>query len=141
MRALTLVADRKLELADLPAPATPASGEVQIKIRAVALNHLDLWGYRGMAFARRKLPLVVGAEAAGEIAAIGPDIPAFKPGDRVVMYGALTCGTCRACRDGLDRLCENVGGIMGFHVDGVARDVVAVPARLVIPVPEGVALR
>src|SRR5262249_27818797 len=94
MRALTLVADRKLQLADLPAPATPASGEVQIKIRAVALNHLDLWGYRGMAFARRKLPLVVGAEAAGEIAAIGPDIAAFKPGDRVVMYGALTCGTC-----------------------------------------------
>src|SRR5438128_272215 len=66
MQALTLVADRKLELADLPAPATPASGEVQIKIRAVALNHLDLWGYRGMAFARRKLPLVVGAEAAGD---------------------------------------------------------------------------
>src|SRR5215475_8877064 len=121
MRALTLVADRKLELADLPAPATPASGEVQIKIRAVALNHLDLWGYRGMAFARRKLPLVVGAEAAGEIAAIGPDIAAFKPGDRVVMYGALTCGTCKACREGRDNLCENVGGIMGFHIDGFAR--------------------
>src|SRR6266700_4067802 len=141
MRALTLVADRKLELADLPAPATPASGEVQIKIRAVALNHLDLWGYRGMAFARRKLPLVVGAEAAGEIAAIGPDIVAFKPGDRVVMYGALTCGTCKACREGRDNLCENVGGIMGFHIDGFARDLVNMPARLVIPVPEGIALR
>src|SRR6266567_4389707 len=141
MRALTLVADRKLELADLPAPATPASGEVQIKIRAVALNHLDLWGYRGMAFARRKLPLVVGAEAAGEIAAIGPDIAAFKPGDRVVMYGALTCGTCKACREGRDNLCENVGGIMGFHIDGFARDLVNMPARLVIPVPEGIALR
>src|SRR5499433_3568336 len=119
MRALTLVADRKLELADLPAPATPASGEVQIKIRAVALNHLDLWGYRGMAFARRKLPLVVGAEAAGEIAAIGPETAAFKPGDRVVMYGALTCGACKACREGRDNLCENVGGIMGFHLDGI----------------------
>jgi alcohol dehydrogenase len=44
MRALALVADRKLELADLPAPAAPASGEVQIRIKAVALNHLDLWG-------------------------------------------------------------------------------------------------
>ena len=141
MRALTLVADRKLELADLPAPATPASGEVQIKIRTVALNHLDLWGYRGMAFARRKLPLVVGAEAAGEIAAIGPDIAAFKPGDRVVMYGALTCGTCKACREGRDNLCENVGGIMGFHIDGFARGLVNMSARLVIPVPEGVALR
>src|SRR6266436_1390634 len=141
MRALRLVADRKLELADLPAPATLASGEVQIKIRAVALNHLDLWGYRGMAFARRKLPLVVGAEAAGEIAAIGPDIAAFKPGDRVVMYGALTCGTCKACREGRDNLCENVGGIMGLHIDGFARDLVNMPGRLVIPVPARFASR
>src|SRR2546429_2825778 len=141
MRALRLVADRKLELADLPSPATPAAGEVQIKIRAVALNHLDLWGYRGMAFARRKLPIVVGVEAAGEIAAIGPDVAAFKPGDRVVMYGALTCGTCKACREGRDNLCENVGGIMGFHIDGFARDLVNMPARLVISVPDGVAPR
>src|ERR1700757_4073093 len=141
MRALRLVADRKLELADLPSPATAAAGEVQIKIRAVALNHLDLWGYRGMAFARRKLPIVVGVEAAGEIAAIGPDVAAFKPGDRVVMYGALTCGTCKACREGRDNLCENVGGIMGFHLDGFARDLVNMPARLVISVPDGVTLR
>ena len=141
MRALTLVADRKLDLADLPSPVAPASGEVQVKVRAVALNHLDLWGYRGMAFARRKLPLVVGVEAAGEIAAIGPDVAAFKPGDRVVMYGALTCGTCKACREGRDNLCENVGGIMGFHIDGFARDLVNMPARLVISVPDGVALR
>src|SRR3989442_10467113 len=141
MRALTLVADRKLELADLPAPATPASGEVQIKIRAVALNHLDLWGFRGMAFARRKLPLVVGAEAAGEIAAVGPDVTAFKPGDPVVMYGALTCGACKACREGRDNLCENVGGIMGFHIDGFARDRLNMAERLVIPAPGGVSLR
>src|SRR6266567_3685057 len=141
MRALTLVADRKVELADVTAPAAPSAGEVQIRIRAVALNHLDLWGYRGMAFAKRKMPLVVGAEAAGEIAAVGADVSAFKPGDHVVMYGALTCGTCKACREGRDNLCENVGGIMGFHVDGFARDLVNMPARLVIPVPKGVALR
>jgi alcohol dehydrogenase len=141
MRVLALVADRKLELADLPAPAAPASGEVQIRIRAVALNHLDLWGYRGMAFARRKLPIVVGVEAAGEIAAIGPDTTGFKPGDGVVMYGALTCGTCKACREGRDNLCENVAGIMGFHIDGFARDLLNMPARLAIPVPNGVALR
>jgi alcohol dehydrogenase len=140
MRALTLMADRKLELAEVPAPPVPTSGEVQVRIRAVALNHLDLWGFRGMAFAKRKLPLVVGAEAAGEIAAVGPDV-GFKTGDRVVMYGALTCGTCRACREGRDNLCENVGGIMGFHVDGFARDFLNLPARLVIPVPDGVSLR
>ncbi|HEX4553387.1 MAG TPA: zinc-binding dehydrogenase [Xanthobacteraceae bacterium] len=141
MRALTLVADRKIELADLPAPPPPEAGEVQVRVKAVGLNHLDLWGFRGMAFAKRKLPLVVGAEAAGEIAAVGTGVTAFKPGDPVVMYGALTCGTCKACREGRDNLCENVKGIMGFHVDGFARELVNIEARLVIPVPAGVSMR
>ena len=141
MRALTLVADRKIELADIPAPPPPQAGEVQVRVKAVGLNHLDLWGFRGMAFAKRKLPLVVGAEAAGEIATVGPGVTAFKPGDPVVMYGALTCGTCKACREGRDNLCENVKGIMGFHVDGFARELVNIEARLVIPVPAGISMR
>src|SRR5687767_7536136 len=141
MRALTLTGDRKLELADVSPPPPPGAGEVQISVKAVALNHLDLWGFRGMAFAKRKLPLIVGAEAAGEIAGVGPNISGFKTGDPVVMYGALTCGTCKACRDGRDNLCENVGGIMGFHVDGFARDLLNLPARLVVPVPKGVSMR
>jgi alcohol dehydrogenase len=141
MRALTLVADRKLVLADVAAPPAPGADEVQIRVRAVGLNHLDLWGFRGMAFAKRKLPLVVGAEAAGEIAAVGPGVAAFTVGDAVVMYGALTCGVCKACHEGRDNLCEDVGGIMGFHVDGFARDLVNMPARLVVKVPAAVALR
>ena len=141
MRALTLIGDRKLELAEVPPPPPPGAGEVQVRVKAVALNHLDLWGFRGMAFAKRKLPLIVGAEAAGEIAAVGPDVQGFTAGDPVVMYGALTCGTCKACQEGRDNLCENVAGIMGFHVDGFARDLLNLPARLVIPVPKGVSMR
>ena len=141
MRALALIADRKLELTDRPPPPPPARGEVQIRVKAVGLNHLDLWGYRGMAFARRKMPVVVGVEAAGEIAEPGPSEAGFKRGDRVVMYGALTCGSCKACKEGRDNLCERVGGILGFHIDGFARDLVNMPARLVLPVPEGVSLR
>src|SRR3954464_682703 len=104
MRALTLVSDRKLELAELSPPPPPAMNEVQIRVQAVALNHIDVWGWRGMAFAKRKMPLVVGAEAAGEIAAVGAGVTAFQGGERVVMYGALTCGTCKACREGRDNL-------------------------------------
>jgi alcohol dehydrogenase len=139
MRALRLIADRKLELADVPDPAPPGEAEVQVRIKAVALNHLDLWGFRGMAFAKRQLPLVVGAEAAGEIASTGKGVAGFKPGDKVVMYSAMTCGKCPACREGRDNLCENVGGIMGFHINGFARDLANMPARLTIPVPAGVA--
>jgi alcohol dehydrogenase len=141
MRALTVVADRKLELVELPPPPPPSAGEVQIRIKAVALNHIDVWGWRGMAFAKRKLPLVVGAEAAGEIVAVGTDAAAFKPGDPVVMYGGLTCGICKACREGRDNLCESISGIMGFHVDGFARDLVNMPARLTIAAPAGLAWR
>lgn len=141
MRALRLIGDRQLELADVPAPPPPGDGEVQIRIKAVALNHLDLWGFRGMAFAKRQLPLVVGAEASGEIAAAGAGVTNFKARDKVVMYGAMTCGQCAACREGRDNLCENVGGIMGFHIDGFARDLINLPARLVVPVPNAVSLR
>jgi alcohol dehydrogenase len=141
MRALALLGDRKLELTDLPPPPPPASGEVQIRVRAVGLNHIDVWGYRGMAFAKRTYPLVVGAEAAGEIVATGADVATFKAGDPVVMYGALTCGVCKYCKEGRDNLCENVGGVMGFHVDGFARELVNMPERLVIPVPKGVSMR
>ncbi|HLK82954.1 MAG TPA: zinc-binding dehydrogenase [Xanthobacteraceae bacterium] len=141
MRALTLIADRKIELAEIAKPPAPGAGEVQVRIKAVGLNHLDLWGYRGMAFARRKLPLVVGAEAAGEVTAVGAGVSALAPGDPVVMYGALTCGKCIACREGRDNLCENVGGIMGFHVDGFAREIITMPERLVIRAPAGIAMR
>src|SRR5262245_32224364 len=92
MRALTLLADRKLECVEVAPPPAPGAGEVQIRVKAIALNHIDVWGWRGMAFAKRKMPLVVGAEAAGEIASVGADVSAFRPGDHVVMYGALTCG-------------------------------------------------
>jgi alcohol dehydrogenase len=141
MRALTLLSDRKIELVDTAAPVAPAPGEVQIRIKAIGLNHIDVWGWRGMAFAKRKLPLIVGVEAAGEIAAVGNGVTSIKAGDRVVAYGALTCGTCKACREGRDNLCENVTGIMGFHVDGFARDLINMPARLVVPIPQSVSFR
>jgi len=141
MRALMLVGDRKIELRDIAAPPAPAAGEVQIRIKAIGLNHIDVWGWRGMAFAKRTLPLIVGVEAAGEISAVGPGVASRRVGDRVVAYGALTCGACKACREGRDNLCENVASIMGFHVDGFARDLVNMPVRLVVPIPAGVSYR
>src|SRR5690348_16357140 len=96
MFALTLVADRKLELIDVPPPPATGPDEVQIRVLAVGLNHIDVWGFRGMAFDKRQMPLVVGAEASRQVAAVGANVTQFKPGDHVVMYGALTCGTCKA---------------------------------------------
>ncbi|MDT8293777.1 zinc-binding dehydrogenase [Roseomonas mucosa] len=121
-----------------PRPRPPGPGEVQIRPLAVALNHIDVWGWRGMAFAKRNLPLVTGAEAVAEVVSAGGGVTGWKAGDRVAPYGALTCGHCRACREGRDNLCENVGGVMGFHLDGFAQELVNIPARLLIRVPENV---
>ncbi|WP_430911829.1 zinc-binding dehydrogenase [Methylobacterium sp. sgz302541] len=140
MKALQLFGDRDLRLTEIPDLAPPGPGEVSVRVRAVGLNYLDLWGFRGMAFAKRKLPLTVGAEAAGEVAALGEGVEGLSVGQRVAMYGAMTCGKCRACREGRDNLCEDVGGVMGFHLDGFAREFVTLPARLVVPVPETVSV-
>ena len=138
MQALQLFGDRDLRLTEVESPPAPGPGEVQIRVRAVGLNFIDVWGFRGMAFAKRRLPLTVGAEAAGEIAAVGEGVEGLAVGDPVVPYGALTCGQCRACREGRDNLCEDVSGVMGFHIDGFARERVNMPARLVVKVPAGV---
>ena len=109
MRALQLMADRDIQLNEIDPPADPAAGEVQVAVRTVALNHIDVWGWRGMAFAKRELPIVIGAEAAGEIVATGDDVTGFNIGDKVALYGAETCGTCDACR-------EEAGCTPGFHL-------------------------
>ncbi len=92
-----------------------------------------------MAFAKSQLPLVVGAEGSATIAAVGEGVEGFAVGDAVTMYGALTCGECRRCMSGVDNLCENVGGVYGFHIHGFARERMNIPARLVVKVPAGVA--
>jgi len=138
MKALQLVEDRKLETVDLPAPPAPGIGEVTVAIRVVALNHIDVWGWRGMAFAKRKMPLVIGAEASGVVDAIGPGVAGLTPGQLVSIFGARTCGLCKACREKRDNLCENVGGVHGFHLDGFAQEKINLPARLLVPAPPGV---
>jgi len=138
MRALQLVEDRRLEATDVPSPPPPGPGEATVGIRAVALNHIDVWGWRGMAFAKRKMPLVIGAEACGVVEQIGPGVSGVLPGQLVSIYGAHTCGLCRPCREGRDNLCEHVGGVHGFHLDGFAQERINIPARLLVPAPPGV---
>jgi len=138
IRALQLLGDRQVEVTRRDDPPPPADGQVRLRVRVVGLNHIDVWGYRGMAFAKRLYPLTVAAEAAAEVVAIGPGVTNVTPGDRVVPYSALTCGTCPACLAGRDNLCENVAGVRGFHIDGFAQDITNHPARLLVKIPDAV---
>ena len=138
MRALQLLSKRKLEVRDVPVPPPPGEGEVQLNIRVVALNHIDVWGWRGMAFVKRKLPMTIGAEASGEVVTLGPGVSGLKTGQLVSIYGAPTCGHCSACRQGKDNLCQHPAGVHGFHLDGYAQEFSNVPARNCVPAPPGV---
>lgn len=140
MRALQLLEEEKLAFQEIDAPGDPGPGEVLVRIRAVSLNHIDLFGFRGMAFAKRELPLTVGVEASGVVEAVGAGVEGLAPGQAVIVYPGLFCGDCSWCRKGQENLCENIGGIMGFHVDGMARELLIAPANRVIPVPDGVSL-
>jgi NADPH:quinone reductase-like Zn-dependent oxidoreductase len=141
IRALQLLADKEVALRQIEPPPPPAADEVQLRVRAVGLNHIDVWGFRGMAFAKRLYPLSVGAEAACEVIAVGAGVANVRSGDRVVPYSALTCGVCPACRRGRDNLCEDVRGVRGFHIDGFAQDVTNHPARLLLKIPAGVTMQ
>jgi NADPH:quinone reductase-like Zn-dependent oxidoreductase len=141
IRALQLLADKHVELVEREAPPAPGPHEAQLRVHAVGLNHIDVWGLRGMAFAKRLYPLTVGAEASCEVVAVGDEVTTVKPGDRVVPFGALTCGVCPACVRGRDNLCENVGGVRGFHIDGFVQDLTNHPARLLVKIPDGITMR
>lgn len=138
IRALQMLSDKELALRQLDPPPHPGPGEVQLRVRFVGINHIDVFGLRGMAFAKRLYPLAVGAEAACEVVSVGDGVTNVAPGDRVVPFSAYTCGVCRQCLRGRDNLCENVLGIRGFHVDGWAQDLTNHYARLVVKIPDGV---
>ena len=140
MKALQITGERKLQIADIAPPPPPEKDMVQVRIKAVALNHIDVWSWRGMAFAKRELPVISGAEAAGEIVAVGEGVSDLKVGQVAALYGALTCGTCSACKEGRDNFCSSggsVGNIYGFHIDGFCQELINIPARLVVAAPDG----
>lgn len=138
MRAVQVTSERTLKLADVPAPPEPGSHEIQIRVRSVALNHIDVWGWRGMAFVRRTLPVIAGAEAAGEIVKTGSAVTDLKAGDIVALYGARTCGTCPACLQGRDNFCDTLEGMYGFHIGGFLCQFANVPRHVAVKAPPGV---
>jgi len=137
VRAVQILGERAISLAHIEEPAAPADDEITVQIRAVALNHIDVWSWRGMAFAKRTLPIILGAEAAGEVIGVGAAVETLGVGDVVALYGAKTCGTCEPCREGRDNFCEGPPSMYGFHIDGFLRERLNVPARLAVKAPPG----
>ena len=96
MRAVHVTSERGLASVEIPRPPDPGPDEVQVRIGCVALNHIDVWGWRGMAFANRVLPIIAGAEAGGTIVKRGSAVTSLDDGDAVAIYGGQSCGACSA---------------------------------------------
>ena len=123
----------KLTTAEVPDP-TPRPGEAVVRVRAVALNHLDIWLRRGVPGHTFPLPMIPGSEVAGVIESV--DDPRWKTGDEVIVAPSYSCGLCVACLSGNDPLCRNFG-LFGETVSGGAAEKVAVPVRNLIRKPAG----
>ncbi len=138
MKALVQTKLGKVDLIEIPPPASPEKGGVILKIEQVALNHLDVYAYRGMQFSVRSLPSVAGCEAVGTIEAMGKGVSGWLKGDRVVVYPGEVCHSCDKCDAGLHNHCRSTKGIRGFTIDGFASEFVSVDARNLIRVPQDV---
>jgi NADPH:quinone reductase-like Zn-dependent oxidoreductase len=137
MRALVIAehgGPEVLRFEDRPIPE-PGPCEVRVAVKAVGLNHLDIWVRRGVEGHTFPLPIVPGSDVAGVVEALGPGARGFAPGDRVVLQPGVSCGTCLACRSGDDPLCRHYG-ILGESLDGGSADFVVVPQTGVVPMPE-----
>jgi NADPH:quinone reductase-like Zn-dependent oxidoreductase len=102
-------------------------------VRACALNHLDIWNRRGVA--RIALPHILGADVAGEI--VESSDTAVAPGQRVMLQPGLSCGHCAACLDGRDNECPRYD-VLGSQSEGGYAELVRVPVRNVIPLPDAI---
>jgi NADPH:quinone reductase-like Zn-dependent oxidoreductase len=117
-----------LTYGDRPEPEVKA-GEVKIRVKATALNRLDLYTRAGGRGLDREFPppLILGGDCAGEIVECGDDVAAFKPGDRVVVNPRITCMQCAPCLAGQDDLCRSES-FLGSAVDGSYAEFISIPA-------------
>jgi L-iditol 2-dehydrogenase len=138
MNALVLSEYRQFTLADLPVPVC-GPAEVLVQVAACGICGSDVHGFDGSS-GRRIPPIVMGHEAAGIVAAVGSDVRAVSPGDRVTFDSTVYCDRCEFCLRGEINLCENrqvVGVSCGeFRRPGAFAEYIAVPETIVYRLPD-----
>ena len=125
-----------MEVGELPDPE-PGRDEVVLRVRAAALNHLDLWARRGLPGLELELPHVGGSDMAGVVERTGEGVTGWSRGDRAVVNPSLWCGECEWCVRGEESMCRRYR-ILGEHVAGGLAERVRVPARNLLALPEGI---
>jgi len=123
-----------LKYEDAPEPSI-RSNEALVRVKACALNHLDLWVRRGIPGVPIPLPHIPGSDASGEIVQIGADVTTVRVGQKVVLAPGVTCGKCAACVSGQDNRCRQFTNL-GYLIDGGCAEFVRVPEENCLPYSE-----
>lgn len=118
---------------DLP---EPGPREVRVRVRAAALNHIDVWARRGLPHVRYEFPHRLGADIAGEVEALGPGAVGAKVGDKVLVNPGVSCDVCERCLLGQHALCRSYR-ILGENTQGGYSRHVNVPDANLLPMPSG----
>lgn len=142
MRALQLAGIRQLQMADVPLPPDPGPEDVLVRVKAVGICGTDLHYYRGESAGYENVgyPFVMGHEFAGLVEKVGANVTEVKPGDRVAVDPAISCGKCEHCLEGHPHVCYHgrfVGTPSQYGV-GAMQDLLVHPARLVFKLPDNV---
>lgn len=124
----------KLRYEDRPDP-TIKDNEVLVRVKACALNHLDLWGRNGLPGVQIPLPHISGSDICGEVVSTGRLVTKTRAGDVVMVSPGLSCGACEYCLSGRDSMCRSYK-IIGYLVDGGYAELVSVPEVNLISKPE-----
>ncbi|HYW99867.1 MAG TPA: zinc-binding dehydrogenase [Candidatus Elarobacter sp.] len=123
-----------LKYKDAPEPSIRPN-EVIVRVKACALNHLDLWVRRGIPGVPIPLPHIPGSDVSGEIVQIGADVTVVRVGQKVVLAPGVTCGKCAACISGQDNRCRQFTNL-GYLIDGGCAEFVRAPEVNCLPYPE-----
>jgi NADPH:quinone reductase-like Zn-dependent oxidoreductase len=124
-----------LRYTEVPEPQIGVN-DVLVRVRACALNHLDLFVRAGMPGVKIPLPRIPGSDIAGEVAKVGANVPHVKVGERVLLSPGISCGHCAQCLAGNDSMCREYT-LFGYMVDGGYAEYVRSPSVNVIPMPPG----
>jgi NADPH:quinone reductase-like Zn-dependent oxidoreductase len=141
MRALTISAhgglDRIEARDDLPTPAIERPADVRVRVRAAAINHLDVFVVGGLPGVTIRPPWILGTDACGIVDQVGADVTHIKPGDRVVVNPGMSDRSCEYCLAGEQPLCVRFA-VLGEHVPGTIAEHIVVPAVNTRAIPDGI---
>ncbi|MCS6288513.1 MAG: zinc-binding dehydrogenase [Nitrospira sp.] len=123
----------KLQYQEMPMP-TIGVDEVLVRVKACALNHLDIWIRQGSPAYPMPLPHILGSDISGVVHQIGSHVEGIAEGERVYVSPGVGCGHCEHCWAGRDNMCRSYG-LIGAMCHGGYAEYVKVPARNVFPIP------